>query len=52
MFEILKVLAVLAIAIPFGYIVFDVVWDLSKRLYSSLKPIPVKISEHEKQRKK
>lgn len=45
-FEILKALMVLLIAVPFIYIVLNVVWDIVKRTFDlskRLKPVLVKV---------
>jgi len=45
-FEILKAFVILLIAVPFLYIVLDVIWDITKRTFEfskQLKPILVKI---------
>ena len=49
--EILKILVLLVIAIPFGYIIFDVVFDILKRMYEfskQVKPVLVSIRTKEK----
>lgn len=45
MFEIMKAIVFLVIAVPFAYIVFDVVLDIVKRTYGFLQreAIPVLI---------
>ncbi|MFQ5651586.1 MAG: hypothetical protein ACE5IY_16745 [bacterium] len=47
LFEILRVLVVLTIAVPFIYIIFDVVFDIIKRMASfyktAAKPVLIKI---------
>lgn len=37
LFELLRALVVLTIAIPFAYIVFDVLYDISKRMVVFLR---------------
>lgn len=50
MFEIIKVLVIMIIAIPFTYMFFDVIIDLSKRILEVIRPKPValKIEQREK----
>ena len=47
--DVLGLLVVLLIAVPFLYMVFDVSVDVSKRFYgfykAALKPVPVRIRE-------
>lgn len=45
-FEILKTFIILLIAVPFLYIVLDVLWDITKRIYEFskwLRPVLVKV---------
>ena len=48
-FEILKLLFILLIAVPFIYMMYDVTADVLKRFLrfyrSALKPIPVRVKE-------
>lgn len=51
-FEILKAMVVLAIAVPFIYIIFDVVFDITSRIFSFLrrdaKPILLRITSRDR----
>lgn len=48
-FDVLRLLVILLIAVPFLYMVFDVSVDVSKRFYgfykAAFKPVPIRIQE-------
>lgn len=52
--DILKFAIILAIAFPFVYMMYEVIWDVAKRfsdfLNSRLKPVRVRISEGRRQK--
>ena len=56
MFEILSILVVLLIAVPFVYIFVDVIYDLSRRavvfFQNELKPMPVRVRTDRERRKR